>query len=207
MERRPRLLPGTRRGEAAGRRRRARLVGATWKMDSHELRTSGSDRSRRPSDQVGDLAIVYLRLAEPVPPGEEQVVQFGLAGGDPSFKVVEGERFVVTEQELERAVRVAGASGGEARRTVGGGIRGPLRQPDARLVGDASSSLPAYSGSSASYHCFALPRPAADDAADDGRVESAWRIRPSLRRVLPQAGILRATRVSAALSAAVSRSW
>src|SRR5882757_8788503 len=49
------------------------------------------------SDRAGDVAVVLMRMAEPVPPGESQVVQFGQVAGDTSFSVAEGERFVVTE--------------------------------------------------------------------------------------------------------------
>lgn len=56
------------------------------------------ERSAGPAgDRAGDVAIVLLRLAKPVPPGEQLVVQFGQTAGDKSFTAIEGERFVVTE--------------------------------------------------------------------------------------------------------------
>jgi PAT family beta-lactamase induction signal transducer AmpG len=53
-------------------------------------------------NRAGDVAVVYLRLNQPVPAGEQQVVQFGLASGDASFKVVEGERFVITDKNWQQ---------------------------------------------------------------------------------------------------------
>ena len=49
------------------------------------------------SSRTGDMAVVLMRMAQPVPAGESQVVQFGRIAGDTNFSVVEGERFVVTE--------------------------------------------------------------------------------------------------------------
>ncbi|MCC6493076.1 MAG: MFS transporter [Pirellulales bacterium] len=49
------------------------------------------------SDRSGDAAVVWMRLAQPVPEGVEQIVQFGRAAGDASFQVVEGERFSLNE--------------------------------------------------------------------------------------------------------------
>jgi PAT family beta-lactamase induction signal transducer AmpG len=53
-------------------------------------------------DRAGDAALVVMRLSQPVPPGEQQVVQFGLAGGDASFRVVEGERFLLTPENWDQ---------------------------------------------------------------------------------------------------------
>ncbi|WP_428306150.1 hypothetical protein [Lacipirellula sp.] len=51
--------------------------------------------------RAGDAAPVLMKLANPVPPGEELVVQFGLSKGDPGFKVIEGERFVITAKNCD----------------------------------------------------------------------------------------------------------
>jgi MFS transporter, PAT family, beta-lactamase induction signal transducer AmpG len=53
------------------------------------------DAAAQTSDRTGDVAVVIMRLTQPVPPGEQQVVQFGRAAGDSNFDVVEGERFTV----------------------------------------------------------------------------------------------------------------
>ena len=53
-------------------------------------------------ERAGDAAVVLMRLSKPVPPGEQQVVQFGLASGDASFKLVEGERFVLTAENWQQ---------------------------------------------------------------------------------------------------------
>jgi MFS transporter, PAT family, beta-lactamase induction signal transducer AmpG len=57
----------------------------------------GPDEAAKTDDRSGDLAVVWMRLANPIPPGESQIIQFGHAKGDLSFKVAEGERFTVTD--------------------------------------------------------------------------------------------------------------
>jgi len=52
--------------------------------------------------RTGDASIVWMRLSQAVPAGAQQVVQFGLAEGDPSFKVLEGERFTVTPENWDQ---------------------------------------------------------------------------------------------------------
>lgn len=52
--------------------------------------------------RTGDAAVVWMRLAQPVAEGEQQVVQFGQSEGDPSFKVLEGERFTVTAENSDQ---------------------------------------------------------------------------------------------------------
>ena len=66
------------------------------------------------SDRSGDVAIVLMRLAKPVPAGEQHVVQFGRSAGDKNFDVVEGERFVLTEANWNTAVCGGRASRCEA---------------------------------------------------------------------------------------------
>ena len=113
------------------------------------------------SDQVGDLAIVYMRLAEPVPAGEEQVVQFGLAGGDASFKVVEGERFVVTEKNWSEPF--ASLVQVEAKLDEPSSAEFAVRSGNLTLAWSATFFILAgLFGLVCLYHFFALPRPAAD---------------------------------------------
>ena len=92
-------------------------------------------RRQQASDRAGDVAVVMMRLAKPVPPGEQQVVQFGRVGGDASFQVVEGERFVVDRSELERAVRGGRASRCEARPAVARRRSRSAREPALGVVG------------------------------------------------------------------------
>ncbi len=53
--------------------------------------------SGQTGDRAGDLTVVWMGVAHEVPPGEQQVVQFGRVRGDASFSAVEGERFEVTD--------------------------------------------------------------------------------------------------------------
>lgn len=114
-------------------------------------------------DRAGDLVTVAMRLARPVPPGEQNVVQFGRARGDASFQIVEGERFVLTEDNWNTPF-VA------------------VVQVDAKLDRPSQATFNVRSGNlrfawsvtffviAASfvifcvYHCFAMPRPAVDVA-------------------------------------------
>ena len=113
------------------------------------------------NDSVGDLAIVYFRLAEQVPAGEEQVVQFGLAGGDPSFKVVEGERFVVTEKNW--AEPFASLVQVEAKLEEPSEAEFEVRSGNLTLAWSATFFILAgLFGLVCLYHFFALPHAAAD---------------------------------------------
>lgn len=56
----------------------------------------GKEASAQASSRAGDATVVMMRLAQAVPDGEQQVVQFGRAAGDSNFDVVEGVRFTVT---------------------------------------------------------------------------------------------------------------
>jgi PAT family beta-lactamase induction signal transducer AmpG len=55
------------------------------------------DAAAQASNRAGDVAVVLMRLSKPVPPGEQQIVQFGRLSGDSNFDVIEGERFALTE--------------------------------------------------------------------------------------------------------------
>jgi PAT family beta-lactamase induction signal transducer AmpG len=112
---------------------------------------------------TGDLAIVYLRLAEPVAAGEEQIVQFGLASGDPSFMVVEGERFAVNENNWSEPF--ASLVQVEAKLDKPSQATFEVRSGNLTLAWSATFFVLAGAfGLLCLYHFFALPRPAADEA-------------------------------------------
>ncbi|HEX3602157.1 MAG TPA: hypothetical protein VHU84_18535 [Lacipirellulaceae bacterium] len=116
------------------------------------------------NDRAGDVAVVMLRLAQPIPPGEQQVVQFGRSGGDKNFDVVEGERFVVTETNWNQPFAA-------------------VVQVDPKLDQESSARFEVRSGNLqfawsttffviagvflafCIYHYYALPRPVADTIA------------------------------------------
>lgn len=117
-------------------------------------------------DIAGDMAVVYLKLAKPLPAGEEQVVQIGQASGDPSFQVVVGERFVVSDKNWNDPFLA-------------------LIQVDAKLDQPSAATFEVRSGNLTFawattffvvaglfglicvYHFFALPRPAGDHPPTD----------------------------------------
>jgi PAT family beta-lactamase induction signal transducer AmpG len=116
------------------------------------------------SDRAGDVAIVLMRMTQPVGPGEQQVVQFGHSSGNPNFLVVEGERFVVTEANWNQPFAA-------------------VVQVDAKLDRPAEATFEIRSGNLplawsvtffvvaatflilCGYHFVAMPRPAADALA------------------------------------------
>jgi MFS transporter, PAT family, beta-lactamase induction signal transducer AmpG len=125
------------------------------------------------TDVTGDLAVIYLRLAEPVPAGEEQVVQFGLASGDPSFKVVEGERFAVNDKNWSQPFASLVQ------------VEAKLDRPSEAVFEVRSGNLTfAWTttffvlaggfGLLCLYHFIALPRPAADGAPADAAASGAF---------------------------------
>ena len=67
------------------------------KLEDFIKRQFGPSGEVKKGGQAGDVAVLGLRLAKPVEAGDQQTVQFGRLSGDASFKVIEGERFVVTE--------------------------------------------------------------------------------------------------------------
>ena len=116
------------------------------------------------SDRVGDVATVLMRLAKPVPVGEQQVVQFGRVGGDKSFETIEGERFVVTEanwnQPFAAVVQVDSKLDLPSQATF------EVRAGNLRLAWSVTFFV--VSGAFLAfciYHFIALPRPAADTVA------------------------------------------
>jgi PAT family beta-lactamase induction signal transducer AmpG len=115
-------------------------------------------------DRAGDVAIVVLRLARPVPAGEQQIVQFGLSDGDPSLQVIEGERFVVTDRNWEQPF--AAVVQADAKLDAPSHAVFDVRSGNLRWAWSATFFL--ISGLFlllCLYHYFALPRPAADRPA------------------------------------------
>jgi PAT family beta-lactamase induction signal transducer AmpG len=99
----------------------------------------------------------------PVPPGEEQVVQFGRTAGDSNFEVVEGDRFVVTEanwdQPFAAIVQVDAKLDRPSQATF------EIRSGNLRLAWSATFFVvAAVFLAFCVYHYVVLPRPAADVA-------------------------------------------
>ena len=124
-------------------------------------RRFGSTGETKKAGMVGDVAVIGLRLAKPVEADDQQTVQFGRLSGDASFKVIEGERFVVTgtnwKEPFVAIVQVDAA----------------LEEPSDAKFDVRSGNLPfAWSVTFfvvagvfvalALYHFIALPRPPAD---------------------------------------------
>jgi MFS transporter, PAT family, beta-lactamase induction signal transducer AmpG len=116
------------------------------------------------NDRAGDVAIVLMRLAGPVPVGEQQVVQFGRSAGDNNFDVVEGDRFELTEanwtQPFAAVVQVDAKLDRPSQATF------QVRSGNLRLAWSATFLVVAAMFLAfCIYHAVALPRPAADLAA------------------------------------------
>jgi PAT family beta-lactamase induction signal transducer AmpG len=123
--------------------------------------------------RVGDVAILLIRLAQPVPPGEEQVVQFGRVGGDKSFDTVEGERFVVTESNWQHPF--AAVVQVDAKLAEVSQAEFEIRSGNLRLAWSATFFVVAAAFVAFSiYHFVALPRPPGDIVSpvesEDGRL-------------------------------------
>ncbi len=118
----------------------------------------------QPSERAGDVAIVWMRIAKPVPPGEQQVVQFGRTAGDTSFDTVEGERFVVTEanwnQPFATVVQADAKLDHPSQATF------EIRSGNLQLAWSVTFFVVAAGFLAFSiYHFIVLPRPAADTVA------------------------------------------
>jgi MFS transporter, PAT family, beta-lactamase induction signal transducer AmpG len=114
-------------------------------------------------DRAGDVVPVIMRLTQPVPPGQQQVVQFGRARGDTSFQVVEGERFVVTDANWNKPFAAAVQVDFKLNRTSQATFEvrsGNLRFAWLVTFGVISAAFVAF----CIFHFFALPHPAADVA-------------------------------------------
>jgi PAT family beta-lactamase induction signal transducer AmpG len=119
------------------------------------------NRSEKSTDKTGDIAVVVMRMARAVPPGEQQVVQFGRSSGDVSFDTVEGERFVVTEANWDKPfaaiVQVDAKLDHSSRATF------VVRSGNLPLAWSMTFFVVAAAFAAfAIYHFFALPRPAGD---------------------------------------------
>jgi PAT family beta-lactamase induction signal transducer AmpG len=115
------------------------------------------------SDRAGDVATIMIRLAQPVPPGEQQVVQFGRSGGDSNFDVVEGERFVVTDENWN--VPFAALVQVDPKLEKPSAAKFEVRSGNLRLAWTLTFFVvAAVFLAFCAYHFVALPRPAADVA-------------------------------------------
>jgi PAT family beta-lactamase induction signal transducer AmpG len=114
-----------------------------------------------PTANAGDLAVVLMRLTQPVEDGAQQVVQIGRTHGDADLQVVEGERFVVTadnwDQPFAAVVQV------DAKRRDAARAEFQVRSGNLPLAWTATFFLAAgVFLALCAYHTVALPRPAAD---------------------------------------------
>jgi MFS transporter, PAT family, beta-lactamase induction signal transducer AmpG len=113
------------------------------------------------SDRAGDVAVVMMRLAQPVPAGEQQVVQFGRTAGDSNFDVVEGDRFELNEANWK--VPFASLVQVDAKLDRPSQATFEVRSGNLRLAWSVTFFVVATSFLAfCIYHYFALPRPAAD---------------------------------------------
>jgi MFS transporter, PAT family, beta-lactamase induction signal transducer AmpG len=125
--------------------------------------------------RTGDATIVWMRLSQAVPAGAQQVVQFGLAEGDPSFKVLEGERFTVTPENSDQPFAAVVQ------------VEDKLEKPSSADFEIRSGNIPlawmTTLGIAAglfallcAYHYFVLPYPPGDRpvAPDEGRLASGF---------------------------------
>jgi PAT family beta-lactamase induction signal transducer AmpG len=120
--------------------------------------------SAKASDRAGDVAVVLMRVAQAVPPGESQVVQFGQVSGDASFSASEGERFVVSdanwEQPFAAIVQV------DSKLDHASSARFQVRSGNLPLAWSVTFFVVAgMFFAFCVYHFIALPRPAADALA------------------------------------------
>ncbi len=116
------------------------------------------------SSRAGDVAVVLIRLAQPVSPGGQQVVQFGQVAGDKNFSAVEGERFVVTEanwsEPFAAVVQVDAKLDHSSEATF------QIRSGNLPLAWSVTFFVvAAVFAAFAIYHFVALPRPAGDSVA------------------------------------------
>ena len=119
------------------------------------------DAAPQASDRAGDVAVVMMRLAQPVPPGEQQVVQFGRTAGDSNFDVVEGDRFELNEANWK--VPFASLVQVDAKLNRPSQATFEVRSGNLRLAWSVTFFVVAASFLAfCLYHYFALPRPAAD---------------------------------------------
>jgi MFS transporter, PAT family, beta-lactamase induction signal transducer AmpG len=125
--------------------------------------------------RTGDATVVWMRLSQAVPAGAQQVVQFGLAQGDPSFKVLEGERFTVTpenwDQPFAAVVQV------EDKLDMPSSADFEIRSGNLTLAWMTTLGIAAgLFALLCAYHFFVLPYPPLDRpvAPDAGRLASGF---------------------------------
>jgi PAT family beta-lactamase induction signal transducer AmpG len=125
--------------------------------------------------RTGDAAVVWMRLTKPLYSDEQQVVQFGQSEGDPSFKVLEGERFTITAENA-----------GEPFAAVVQ-VEDKLDRPSSAEFEIRSGNIPlawmttigvaaALFGLLCAYHYLILPYPPGDRpvAPEDGRLSAGF---------------------------------
>ena len=133
-----------------------------------------SKTALRRTAEAGDLALVYLRLAQPLEGDDSRVVKFFFSKGDRSFQVVEGARFNINSENCKQSF-VA------------------VVQVDSRLDTLSQATFCVHSGDSAQawkltilllagfflvvclYHFVALPCPPADNSGDANSIGNVFR--------------------------------
>jgi len=116
-------------------------------------------------DLTGNVGIFYLQISHPVPSDTEVVANLQKTSGSNDIRILEGERFTITEQNSDFPLAV-------------------LLQLDRKLTRDATTVFTARAGNSqlawvtvsylmaglflafAAYHGFALPKPEARQEAN-----------------------------------------
>jgi PAT family beta-lactamase induction signal transducer AmpG len=140
----------------------------SWRVDLEKFLRRHFGRSKESSevaaDRAGDVAPVFMQLTQPVPAGEQQIVQFGRSHGDASFQVVEGERFVLTDANWTKpfvaVVQVDAKLNRASQATF------EVRSGNLRFAWSVTFAVIAVAFVLfCIFHFFALPRPAADVAA------------------------------------------
>ena len=102
-----------------------------------------------------------MRLARPVPANERQIVQFGIAKGDTSFRVAEGERFTISDKNWDQpfaaVVQVDGKLDEPSQATF------EVRSGNLSFAWSATFFfIAAFFLLFCMYHFFALPKPRGD---------------------------------------------
>jgi PAT family beta-lactamase induction signal transducer AmpG len=148
-------------------RRSVRYWNVTSSFYDAQLEPWNAETAKRESENweaqgsTGDIAIVLMRLAKPLPPGEQQIVQFGRIAGANSFRVLEGERFVLTEANSK--LPFAAIVQLDADLNHLSNARFEIRSGDLRFAWSVTFFIIAAGFFALSiYHFVALPRPAAD---------------------------------------------
>jgi PAT family beta-lactamase induction signal transducer AmpG len=169
---------------------------AKWIVQLEEfIRSRFGPQKKETANRAGDVTIVQMRMANAVPVGEQQVVQFGRVGSNADFDAVEGERFVVTEKNWNQpfaAVVQVDSKLDHASQT-----KFEIRSGNLPLAWSVTFFFvaAAFAGL-AIYHFVAMPRPAGDvvsivESTGRGRVEGF---------LLPFADFVRKPRIVAILA-------